>query len=290
MSQMAKIKIYILFILISNMPCRIFIKLSLKTFIFIFLVFLGALSVCVASEISDFDKTITYKVLNSHPHDPNAQTEGLIYTEGFLYEGTGPCLDGPSSLRKVEIETGKILQRRDLPEPLFGEGITIYGDRIIQLTYISQTGLIYEKESFGLFGKFQFTTEEGWGLTNDGEHLIFSDGTAMLHYLDPLSFREVKQLHVRDSRGPVYNLNELEFIEGEIYANVFQTPRIVRISPETGMVTGSLDLSQLLRERFKDPDLIDHANGIAYDQETGKIFITGKYWPNLFEIVAISKE
>ncbi|MDB9823312.1 glutaminyl-peptide cyclotransferase [Deltaproteobacteria bacterium] len=226
-----------------------------------------------------------YKVLNTHPHDPNAQTEGLIYMEGFLYEGTGPCLDGPSSLRKVKIENGIILKLRKLPEPLFGEGITVYGDRIIQLTYTSQTGFIYDKEYFDLLGEFHFPTKEGWGLTNDGEHLIMSDGSATLHYLDPVTFKEVKKLQVRDIQGPVYNLNELEFIKGEIYANVFQTPRIVRISPVSGMVTGSLDLSLLLKGRFKDPDLVNRANGIAYDQETEKLFITGKYWPNLFEIV-----
>ena len=210
--------------------------------------------------------------------------------EGFMYEGTGPCLNAPSGLRRVEIETGKVLKIRELPEPLFGEGITIYGDRIIQLTYTSKTGFIYDKQSLEPLGEFHFPAKEGWGLTNDGTHLIMSDGTATLHYLDPLTFREVKQIQVRDSRGPVTNLNELEYIKGEIYANVFETPWIVRISPETGRILGSIDLSILVKGRFKDPELVNFANGIAYDSATGRLFITGKYWPNLFELGIISEK
>ena len=239
---------------------------------------------CSTAKVSDNDETFKYRFLNAYPHDPDAQTEGLIYMEGSLYEGTGPCLNGPSGLRRVEIETGKILKIRELPEPLFGEGITIYGDRIIQLTYTSKIGFVYDKQSLEPLGEFHYLIKEGWGLTHDGTYLIMSDGSATLHYLDPLSFKEVKQLYVRDNQGPVNNLNELEFIRGEIYANVFQTPLIVRISPETGRILGSIDLSILLKGRFKDPKLVNLANGIAYDKVTDRLFITGKYWPYLFEI------
>jgi glutamine cyclotransferase len=246
----------------------------------VFPIFIG----CSTPKAYDNDETFKYRVSNAYPHDPEAQTEGLIYMEGFIYEGTGPCLNGPSGLRRVEIETGKVIKIHELPEPLFGEGITIYGDRIIQLTYTSKTGFVYDKQSLEPMGEFHYLTEEGWGLTHDEIHLIMSDGTATLHYLDPLSFKEVKQLHVRDNLGPVNNLNELEFIRGEIYANVFQTPLIVRISPETGRILGTIDLSILLKGRFKVPELINLANGIAYDRATGRLFITGKYWPNIFEL------
>jgi glutamine cyclotransferase len=210
--------------------------------------------------------------------------------EGFLYEGTGPCRNGPSSLRRVDMETGNVLQIHELDEALFGEGITIYGDSIIQLTYRAKTGFVYDRETFYLTDNFHFTTKEGWGLTNDGKHLIMSDGTYTLRYLDPVSFKEVKQLRVFDNQGPVYNLNELEFINGEIYANVFTTPRIVRISPETGRVLGSIDLSILLKGQFMNPKVVNRANGIAYDKETGNLFVTGKYWPNIFEIAIIQEK
>ena len=246
---------------------------------------------CSTLKVSDNnDVTPNYRVLNSYPHDSNAQTEGLIYMEGFLYEGTGPCLNGPSSLRRVDMETGKVLQIHELDKPLFGEGITIYNDKIIQLTYTSKIGFVYDVERFDLIDDFHFSTEEGWGLTHDNRHLIMSDGTATLHYLDPMSFKEVKQLQVRDSQGPVYNLNELEYIKGEIYANVYQTPLIVCISPETGSVLGTIDLSVILKGRFNDPELVNRANGIAYDKENGNLFVTGKYWPYLFEIGIIQEK
>jgi len=259
-------------------------KKRLKKIIYLCLAFFTAFCGCSTIKASNVSALDAYNILNVYAHDPNAQTEGLIYMDGFLYEGTGPCLNGPSSLRKVEIETGKILQIRELPESLFGEGITIFDDRIIQLTYTSQTGFVYDRETFDLLDEFHLPTKEGWGLTYDGSHLIMSDGTATLHYLDPLTFKDVKQLQVRDDRGPVYNLNELEFINGKVYVNIFETPIILCISPETGRITGSIDLSILLKERFKDPELVNRANGIAHDPATGRLFITGKYWPYIFEI------
>jgi len=237
---------------------------------------------------SDRDLTGEYRVIKIHPHDSKAQTEGLEFLDGFLYEGTGPCLNGPSSLRKIRVESGDIVMKRELPiKNLFGEGITILKNRIIELTYKTQIGFVYDKKSFYFLKRFSYGTE-GWGMTNDGANLIMSDGTATLRYLDPETFQEVKRIEVRDDNGPVFKLNELEFINGEIYANVFETSRIVCISPETGRVIGSIDLSALLKNRFPDNDPINLANGIAYDPETERLFVTGKYWSKLYELENIN--
>lgn len=230
--------------------------------------------------------TYTYKVVNTYPHDSNAFTEGLAFSSGALYEGTG--LYGYSTLRKVQLETGDVLQVRKLSEQLFGEGITIWKDRIIQLTWTSGIGLVYDKNSFEPLEQFTYPTE-GWGITQDGNHLVMSDGTSRLYFLDPSNFREIGHIEVYDNHGPVTRLNELEYVQGEIYANVWQTNRIARISPETGQVTGWIELDGLLsQEELREP--VDVLNGIAYDAENDRLFVTGKLWPKLFEIKLVPLE
>ena len=226
----------------------------------------------------------TYNIVNTYPHDRNAFTEGLVFEDGFLYEGTGLC--GNSSLRKVELETGNVLQIRKLSSEFFGEGITICGNEVIQLTWQSHVGFVYDKNSFELLQVFNYSTE-GWGITYDGTRLIMSDGTSTLHFLDPQTFKEIGHLEVFDDHGPVTKLNELEYVKGEIYANVWQTDRIARISPETGRVIGWIDLAGLLtaEDRSKPVDVL---NGIAYDAGADRLFVTGKLWPKLFEIRLIS--
>ena len=222
----------------------------------------------------------TFKVVNSFPHDPTAFTEGLVSDGGALYEGTG--LNGQSSLRLVDLSSGRVLQSLPLSSEYFGEGVTVWGDHIIQLTWKSHVGFVYDKISFQLLKTFNYPTE-GWGLTHDDQHLIMSDGTATLHFLDPDTFKEIGRIAVTDAGQPVVRLNELEVIHGEIWANVWQTDRIVRIAPATGQVIGWIDLTGLLgpEERQRPVDVL---NGIAYDAEHDRVFVTGKLWPKLFEI------
>ncbi len=222
----------------------------------------------------------THEIVNTHPHDPNAFTQGLVFEDGFLYEGTG--LNGRSELRKVELETGKVLQTRKLPDEYFGEGITIFGSRIIQLTFQSKVGFVYDKETFELLQEFSYPTE-GWGLTHDGEHLIMSDGTPMLYFLAPQTFALVHKIMVIEKDNALWGLNELEYIEGQIYANVWPKDRIVRINPKTGRVIGWIDFKGLLAPQDYSNDL-DVFNGIAYDSADGRLFVTGKCWPKLFEV------
>jgi len=225
----------------------------------------------------------SYNVVNTYPHDRNAFTQGLIFEDDVFYEGTG--LRGRSSLRRVAITTGKVLQLRELPSHLFGEGITIYRDKIIQLTWQANTGFVYDKASFELLREFDYPTE-GWGITFDGEHLIMSDGTPDLYFLHPETFEAIKQVQVHDNDGAVKKLNELEYVDGEIYANIFQTDRIARINPKTGLVVGWIDLDGLLSiEDRRQP--VDVLNGIAYDSGNNRLFVTGKRWPKLFEIELI---
>lgn len=224
-----------------------------------------------------------YQIVHTFPHDPAAFTEGLVFESGFLYEGTG--LYGQSTLRKTQLETGKVLQLHDLPADVFGEGITIFGDRLIQLTWKSQLGYVYDKQAFRLVREFGYPTE-GWGITHDGKNLIMSDGTATLYFLNPDTFERTRQIEVHNDLGPVTRLNELEYIQGEIYANVWQTDRIARIAPDTGQVLGWIDLNGLLsaQDRITPVDVL---NGIAYDAEHDRLFVTGKLWPKLFEIKLI---
>jgi glutamine cyclotransferase len=222
----------------------------------------------------------TYRIVNTYPHDRSAFTQGLVFAGDFLYEGTG--LRGHSSLRKVDLKTGNILRVRRLPAQFFGEGITIYGNRVIQLTWRSRVGFVYDRETFQLLDTFSYPTE-GWGITYDGRSLIMSDGTSTLYFLDPQTFQEVNRLEVHTRDGPVSRLNELEYVQGEIYANVWQTDRIAKISPETGEVIGWIDLEGLLRPEDRNRR-VDVLNGIAYNVKNDRLFVTGKLWPKLFEI------
>jgi glutamine cyclotransferase len=224
-----------------------------------------------------------YRIKNIYPHDPQAFTQGLVYEGGFLYESTG--LYRRSSVRRVALETGRVVQRLSLPPRFFGEGLTVFDGRLIQLTWRSRTGFVYDKRSFQLQARFHYPTE-GWGLTHDGQRLILSDGSSSLYFLDPTTFRETGRIRVFDHRGPVDRLNELEYIGGEIYANVWRTDRIARISPLTGEVVGWIDLSGLL-EPNAEHDSVDVLNGIAYDFANERLFVTGKLWPKLFEIELI---
>lgn len=221
--------------------------------------------------------TYTYRVINAYPHDGEAFTQGLVFDRGYLYEGTG--LKGASTLRKVKLETGVVAQVHRLPKCFFGEGITIYQNRIIQLTWQSGIGFVYDQDSFRILRKFRYPTE-GWGITHDGKRLIMSDGTATLYFLHPDTFETIGQVTVHDAHGPVPMLNELEYIGGEIYANVWTKNRIARISPRTGAVLAWIDLGGLCRWKGE-------LNGIAYDAENDRLFVTGKLWPYIYEIKVI---
>jgi glutaminyl-peptide cyclotransferase len=224
-------------------------------------------------------QTLAYKVINTFPHDPDAYTQGLVFKNDFLYEGTG--INGKSSIRKVAIKTGTVKQIKNLDKQYFGEGITIVADKLLQLSYISKIGFIYDLNSFEQTGTFSYPTQ-GWGLTYDGQRLIVSDGTAKLYFYHPLTMQPLGSISVFDHQGEVSQLNELEFINGQIFANILPTNRIVRINPNTGQITASVDLSGLLSPAERKTSAV--LNGIAYDQVNNSFFVTGKNWPKLFEI------
>lgn len=227
----------------------------------------------------------TYRIVRTYPHDPGAFTQGLVYDNGYLFEGTG--LYGRSSLRKIVLETGRVIRLQPLESRFFGEGITIFGNRIVQLTWVARTGFVYNKETFERTRSFTYTTQ-GWGITHDSRRLIVSDGTPTLSFRDPETFQEVGRVDVRDDKGPVTRLNELEYVEGEVYANVWESDLIARIDPESGRVLGWIDLTGLLagRERLGADAAL---NGIAYDPGGKRLFVTGKRWPKLFEIEVVPK-
>jgi glutamine cyclotransferase len=226
----------------------------------------------------------TYKIITTYPHDRTAFTQGLIYQDGCLYESTG--LYGRSSLRKVELKTGMILKKHSLPSLFFGEGITLLGTKIIQLTWKSRMGFVYNKESFEVLQTFHYPTS-GWGITNDGRQLIMSDGSSTLFFLDPETFKEVDKIEVLDQDGiAIKGINELEYIKGEIFANIWPTTRIARISLKTGRVTGWIDLAGIVPLE-KDADVL---NGIAYDEKNDRLFVTGKLWPKVFEIDLVAPQ
>ena len=221
-----------------------------------------------------------YRVVHAFPHDPEAFTQGLVYRNGLFYEGTG--LNGRSTIRKVRIENGEVLQIQKLDAQYFGEGIAVFGDTLFQLTWTSGIGFLYDLASFQRKGTFTYAGE-GWGLAHDGTRLIMSDGSATLRFLDPATRKLVSRLTVRDAGKPVASLNELEYVKGEIFANVWQTERLARISPKTGAVTGWIDLKGLLTPR-EQAQGVDVMNGIAYDSAGDRLFVTGKLWPKVFEI------
>ena len=223
----------------------------------------------------------TYDVVNVYPHDPTAFTEGLQYYKGDLYESTG--LEGQSSMRRVELATGKVLQKTDVDPKYFGEGFVISGDKVIQLTYTTQIGFIYDLKTLSQTGTWNYQGE-GWSLTTDGTNIIMSNGTERLKYLDPSTLSVVKTLDVQQSGLPVEYINELEYINGEIWANIWRTDSVIRIDPATGNIKGWIDLSGLLSPLERNSKNVDVLNGIAYDQEHDRIFVTGKNWPKLFEI------
>ena len=227
----------------------------------------------------------TYEVVKSYPHDRGAFTQGLVYLDGVFYEGTG--LNGQSSIRKVKVETGEVLQQRQIDEKYFGEGIAVWRNTLVQLTWQSETGFVYERESFKPLRTFSYKGE-GWGLTHDGTRLIMSDGSANIRFLDPESLKETGRVTVRDGAMPIGNLNELEVVKGELFANVYMTDRVVRFSPKTGQVTGWIDLSGLLPPR--EAVGVDVLNGIAYDAAGDRLFVTGKLWPRVFEIRLVPRK
>jgi len=239
----------------------------------------GDETVVVTVEVVE-ETVFTYRIVEIYNHDSDAFTQGLVFENGVLLEGTG--LYGESSLRRVELETGNILQIYNLPAQYFGEGITIWEDSILQLTYRSHTGLVYDKNSFTLEDQFSYTGE-GWGLTHDGSQLIMSDGTATLRFLDPVTYGVTRTLPVSSSLGPIYRLNELEYVQGMIYANIWFTDRIVQIDPVTGQVTGWIDCTGLL-DQIEGAENAGVLNGIAFDALNDRLFVTGKNWPRLFEI------
>jgi glutamine cyclotransferase len=227
----------------------------------------------------------TYTIDNMYNHDDKAFTQGLIFNDGVLYEGTG--LYGQSTLRRVELETGNVTQVYALPDEFFGEGITIFKDKIIQLTWKNNRGFVYNKQSFELIQEFEYPFEyptQGWGITYDGSNLIMSNGSSTLFFLDPETFTQVRQIEVHDI-NPVTNLNELEYIQGKIYANIWYEDNIAIISPQTGKVTGWINLKGIYDSANQDTGNV--LNGIAYDVEENRLFVTGKRWSQLFEISLI---
>ena len=227
----------------------------------------------------------TFEVVRQFPHDPRAFTQGFTYNDGFFYEGTGRT--GQSSLRQVNPENGHVVRKVDLAPDLFGEGITVLGNEVLQLTWLSHIGFVYDLRDFHLLRTFQYAGE-GWGLTTDGHDLFMTDGSAEIRVLDASTFSEKRRIKVRESGKPVDQLNELEFIEGEIYANIWHSDRIARISPETGKVVGWIDLTGLLGP-FYQRQAEEVLNGIAYDPTGKRLFVTGKLWPKIFEIRVIPK-
>lgn len=255
-------------------------------FIFLFLLSSGCQTGAVAnhSSANSADKDSApndgYEIVNTWPHDKDAYTQGLVFHEGKLLESTGQ--EGRSSLRRVEPETGKILQKINVPRPYFAEGITLFKGKIYQLTWQHQQGFIYDAESFEKLGEFSYKGE-GWGLTNDGSSLIMSDGSNRIRFLEPENFGVSRTISVLDGRTAVSSINELEYVHGEIYANIWHKERIARIEPQTGRVLGWIDLTGLrVLSDANDSEAV--LNGIAFDESNNRLFVTGKLWPKLFEI------
>ena len=223
---------------------------------------------------------MAYEVVQSFPHDSLAFTQGLIFEDGILYESTG--LYGRSSLRQVDLSTGEVLRQVDLPEAYFAEGLTDWDGSLVQLTWREHQGFVYNKEDFTQTGTFDYLTE-GWGLTQDGERLIMSDGTSTLSFLDPETFEVIGTVTVTDQGQEIININELEYVWGEIFANIWQTDDIIRIDPETGEVLGWIGLSGLLPEEERTAET-NVLNGIAFDPDANRLFVTGKLWPKVYEI------
>jgi len=259
------------------------ILLTILIFVMVFLLTPGDPQRPISSIPSELGYRSGYKVIDQFPHDPQAYTQGLIFHEGYLYESTG--LRGRSSLRKVDLVPGEVLQKVDLDDPFFAEGLTLWDETLVQLTWQEQTGFIYDLDDFTLVDTFSYSTE-GWGLTHDDTNLIMSDGTSSLFFLDPHTLKVVRTVEVLEYGTPVTRINELEYVLGEVFANVWQTNTIVRIDPQTGEVLGWIDLEGLLPVDV-DPGTVDVLNGIAYDSTHDRLFVTGKLWPYIFEIALV---
>jgi glutamine cyclotransferase len=257
---------------------RLLILLAVSTVLAVSAVLLVFLT---AKPVNSEPVNYSYRIVHVYPHDENAFTEGLLIDNGVLYESTG--LYGNSSLRRVDLETGEILQSYALPNQYFGEGITVFDDKIIQLTYQSHIGFVYDKTSFGLLQNFSYSTE-GWGITTDGSRLIMSDGTSTLYFLDPKTFQKIGQVDVHDN-GTVTRLNELEYVKGKVYANIWLEDKIAIINPQTGQVEGWINLSGL--QNMENHEQSNVLNGIAYDAAGDRLFVTGKLWSQIFEIQLI---
>jgi glutamine cyclotransferase len=265
-----------------NRPFSLIKLISIVFFFCFFSIIHGSVSFADSNNSESINEVpvYSYKVVNSYPHDPEAFTQGLAYEDGFIYEGTG--LNGRSSIRKVELKTGRVLQNRNLPNRYFGEGLTIHDDKITELTWRSNVGFVYNKGNFALIKKFNYPTE-GWGITYDGKNLVMSDGSDTLYFLDPKTYKETSRIKVTYEGRPVTRLNELEYVNGEIFANIWLTDFIARISPRTGKVTGWIDLRGLSDDfGFRSSDQV--LNGIAYDKKGDRLFVTGKLWPKIYEI------
>ena len=261
------------------------IRISLLPVIFLLLLISGCQTGAVVNHsTNNADKGSVpkygYEVVNTWPHDSDAYTQGLVFHEGKLLESTGQ--EGRSSLRRVEPETGKVLNKISVPTPYFAEGITLFKGKIYQLTWQHQLGFIYDAESFEKLGEFSYRSE-GWGLTNDGSSLILSDGTNRIRFIDPNSFQVNRTISVLDGPTPIANINELEYVHGEIYANIWHKELVARIEPQTGRVVGWIDLTGLraLSNAANNEAVL---NGIAYDENNDRLFVTGKLWAKLFEI------
>lgn len=241
----------------------------------------AALALAVATLAQAAVPVYGYTVKQTFPHDPQAFTEGLFYQDGVMYESTG--LNGRSSIRKVELETGKVLQSREIPSTYFGEGIAPFGKRLISLTWQNQVGFIFDLETLQPQSRFGYEGE-GWALTSDGERLYMSDGTPYIRVLDPETLKVTRRIRVTADGTPVTQINELEWVEGQIYANIWQTDRIARIDPFSGRVLGWIDLTGLDKLSGVGPGTDNVLNGIAYDKAKKRLFVTGKMWPKLFHI------
>jgi glutamine cyclotransferase len=231
--------------------------------------------------------SLSYRLINQYPHNINSYTQGLFFDGDKLYESTGSPIYLPqtqSILGPLDLETGNIDVKVELDRNIyFGEGSTVLKDKIYQLTYKNQKGFVYDAKTFEQIQTFDFESKEGWGLTNDGENLIMSDGTDKITYLDPNNFTSTRQLSVKYQNNPQYNLNELEYVSGHIYANIYQTNQIVKINPENGEILGVLDLSDIVAQTREKQGDIAELNGIAYRASTDTVFITGKLWPQIYE-------
>jgi glutamine cyclotransferase len=231
--------------------------------------------------------TYDFKVVRSYPHDTQAFTEGLLYRDGFLYESTG--LNGKSSIRKVDLASGKVLQSKDIPPQYFGEGLTVWGDTLVGLTWQTQTGFVFDLKTFEVKNQFAYPGE-GWGLAQNGKELVMSDGTATLRFLDPKTFLEVRRVKVTADGIAVDQLNELEVVDGEIFANIWHTSTIARIDQNTGKITGWIDFSKLYPDAGKGQNAENVMNGIAYDAEKKRLFVTGKLWPKIYEVKIVPRK